>query len=199
MRFRQFILGAALLAFMGAPMMVAAAEPTPATALSSELPDAGILPDSPWYAFKQLRNWAALTFEFNQAKRASRMIDQANLRISEAEALRERGKTEQAEKLVARAEKLKARAEKTLAREKEKGRNVESILEKADRHAARHEAVLKRVADQVDNPTAKERILRNLERHKEHQAALEKLRDRHQLKERREAAGEHKSATSPVK
>jgi hypothetical protein len=192
MRFRQFILGAALLAFMGAPMMVAAAEPTPATALSSELPDAGILPDSPWYAFKQLRNWAALTFEFNQAKRASRMIDQANLRISEAEALRERGKTEQ-------AEKLKARAEKTLAREKEKGRNVESILEKADRHAARHEAVLKRVADQVDNPTAKERILRNLERHKEHQAALEKLRDRHQLKERREAAGEHKSATSPVK
>lgn len=184
----RLMFGALLLSVLTVPSLSLAATEPAATATEKQLPDPGVLPDSPWYAWKQLRNWAALNLELNQAKRASRMVDQANLRIAEAEALRNKGKTQQVEKLVARAERLKIRAEVLLTKEKKKGRNVESILEKAQRQSERHEAVLKRVAEQVENPTAKERILQNLERHKEHQATLEKLRERHELKQRREHA-----------
>lgn len=183
--FRELAIGAILFSFVSTPTLSLAATEATAPTQEAQLPDPGVLPDSPWYVFKQFRNWAALNLEFNKAKRASRMIDQANLRTSEAEALREKGKVEQAEKLVTRAEKLKSRAETLLTQEKERGRNIEAILEKAERHSERHEAVLKRVADQVENPTAKERILRNLDRHKAHQAALEKLRERTQLKQKR--------------
>ena len=98
-------------------------------AQDTELPSPGLLPDSPFYFLETVAEWIGTFFTFGDLKKAERYAALAAERLSEVQAVVEKGKPEFAEKTLQRYENQLnnsiARAEKAQA----KGENIERVME----------------------------------------------------------------------
>ncbi|MCW3488838.1 DUF5667 domain-containing protein [Dethiobacter alkaliphilus] len=82
------------------PLQQSIIEVVPATGDTETEADAGILPDSPFYFLKRFIEQVQLTFTFEDEAKAQRLLEFAELRLAELEALPEEKQAEYAETLV---------------------------------------------------------------------------------------------------
>ncbi len=114
-----------------------------------DLPEAGVLLDSPFYFLKKWREGAVTFFAFTAEKKARRYRALAEYRLSEAQALIEKGDTERAEQVVARYQKRMRQAVERAEEAQENGRDVDEILSSISERSVRHQNVLIRVLEKV--------------------------------------------------
>ncbi len=109
----------------------------PALAQEEDLPEPGLLPDSPFYFLKSWTEDIGTFFVFDDAKKAERLAELAQKRIAEAKALAKKGKPEKAEIALERYEK---HIEKSVERvERIKERNQERAAQIAEKIALQTE------------------------------------------------------------
>ncbi len=121
-------------------------------AQGSELPKAGLTPDSPFYFLEKISEDIRTFFTFGDLKKAERYAALAAERLAEAKAVVEKGKPELAEKTMVRYEKQLnnsiARAKKAIL----KAKSVEKALEvmtKVGKATSKHLEVLAEVYEKV--------------------------------------------------
>ncbi len=121
-------------------------------AQETELPDPGMTPDSPFYFLEIIAEEIGTFFTFGDLKKAERHAALAEERLAEAQAMVEKGKSELAEKTLARYEKQLnksiARAEKAMA----KGKSTEKVIEvvaKVGQATSKHLEVLAEIYEKV--------------------------------------------------
>jgi len=120
-----------------------------ANAQISGLPEPGILPDSPLYFFKRITERIGTFLTFGEVARARRMIGLAEKRLAEAEALAVRGLPEIAERAIQNYQEYLNRAAQRAEVAKERGFDVDNVLEKVAEATLRHQAVLAEVYERV--------------------------------------------------
>ncbi|MCG2686472.1 DUF5667 domain-containing protein [Candidatus Parcubacteria bacterium] len=145
-----------------------------------------ILPDSPWYIFKLIRDRFQLLLTRGEVEKAQLELEQINKRVLEFQQLCDIGKCvkyqKMADNFAGRMEKLEEKA----GRLKNEGRNVEELVEKLRESGLKHQAVLQRVYERAPEPakeavlSAKERALRGLENAVE---KLEGVQERQQVRQ----------------
>jgi len=113
------------------------------------LPGAGILPGNPFYIFEIISEGIGTLFTFGDVAKAERFLALAGERLSEAEALAEKGESNRAEKATEKYEKRLAKALVKAEKAKEKGKDTDAVLEKIAEATVRHQAVLAKVYDKV--------------------------------------------------
>ncbi len=121
-------------------------------AQDTDLPSPGLLPDSPIYFLETIAEGIVTFFTFGDLKKAERYATLAAERLAEVQAVIEKGKSEFAEKTMARYENQLnnsiARAEKAQA----KGQNTEKVMEviaRVGRATSKHLEVLAEVYEKV--------------------------------------------------
>lgn len=107
-----------------------------------ELPEAGLTPDSPLYFLKSWKERIQLFFTFSAENKARQYMHLAGVRLAEYQRMLEKGKTEIAEKTLAKYEDQLGRALKKFERLKEKGKDVEGLMQQAREAGGRHGEVL---------------------------------------------------------
>lgn len=130
--------------------------------VAEEQEDPGTLPDSKFYWLKTWRENIQLFFTFNDVKKAEKQMKFANRRMLELEKLCEKDKCELAQKLASRFEEKIRKTTEKLEEANEKGKDVQSLIEKLEANQERHQEVLLKVYDQVPEE-AKEAILQAME------------------------------------
>lgn len=158
------------------------------------IPDPGTLPDSPWYAFKRMSEGIGTFFTFGDVAKAERHLELSERRLAEAERLSIEGKQELAEEAVRRhqnhLEKALARAESA----KEKGLDIDEVLEKVSEATLKHQEVLAGVYERVPleaKPAIERAMNAGMRGHEEALRAINGERGetlRNELKERGEEA-----------
>ena len=106
------------------------------------LPYPGMLPDSPFYRVKALRDYVKLALTTNSEKRIETMLLFADKRVNAAVALVEGGKTELGVSTATKAEKYLERAVTLAIEQKKAGRDVKSVMLKLTKATAKHVEVL---------------------------------------------------------
>lgn len=86
---------------------------------NTTLPSAGMLPDNPLYFLEQLSEGIANFFTFGDKAKAERLFNQSEERLSEARALVEKGKSDQAEKIIAKYQERVTKALEVAKKAKE--------------------------------------------------------------------------------
>ena len=124
-----------------------------AIAQEEELPDPGILPDSALYGLKKAAEAVGTFFTFGQEKKAERMLQLAEKRLAEAEAVGKEGKKAAADKAIKGYQKAIENAQ-IHARNAERKAEV---LEKVALATSKHLSILDKVKDKVSEE-AKEAI-----------------------------------------
>lgn len=98
-----------------------------------EMPDPGVLPDSPFYSLKLFVESIETTFTFGAEAKADRALELAELRLAEAQAMAEMNKEDLATKAVAEYESKIEEAEENAAEieDTEKREEVSNRIEAA--------------------------------------------------------------------
>ena len=147
---------------------------TVVSAQEPELPDPGITPDSWMYGFKRAFEAISMVFTFNEVAKAEKHLHYAELRLSEARAMAEKGKPEYIDNLIKDYEKELEAANKiaSLAREVS---TKEKLAELVAIATSQHLQILDKVQEQVPEH-AKDKISAARERSiKGNQEALKVL------------------------
>lgn len=113
------------------------------------LPYPGMLPDSPLYKVKALRDYVKLALTTNAEKRIETMLLFADKRINAAVALIDGGKAELGVSTATKAEKYLERAVTLAIEQKNTGRDVKSIILKLTKATAKHVEVLEGLKEKV--------------------------------------------------
>ena len=144
-------------------------------AQDTELPDPGMLPNSPFYFLKTWTENVGTFFTFNEEAKAERMLHLSERRLAEAKALSEQGETELAEKTIGRyEEQLNSALEKARSARGE-GKEMEDLFIRVSEATYKHQDVLMDVYDKVPEQ-AKENIQRAMdESMRGHEEALESI------------------------
>ena len=120
-----------------------------AQAQVSELPEPGLLPDSPFYFLKSWTEGIGTLFTFGDVAKTERFINLSEKRLAEAQALVEKGKPEIAERAIIRYQEhlnlALAKAEKA----KTKGLDTDEVLAKVAEATLKHQVVLADVYERV--------------------------------------------------
>lgn len=129
----------------------------------TELPNPGMLPDSPLYFLERAAERMSIFFTFNNKAKAERLLRQSEERLAEIEVLLQR---EKVEKVKETAEHYQERVDEALeragrARERNE-ENIDDVFERIAENAARHQEILGDVYDRVPED-AKDAIERALE------------------------------------
>jgi hypothetical protein len=141
-----------------------------AFAQANDLPDPGVLPDSPFYFLKNFTENVGTFFTFGEVAKAERYIRLSGIRLSEAKALADKGNTKAAEEAIKKYEDY---INKGLAKAEEARANkldVDEVLAKVTENTLKHQTVLadiyKKVPEQAKS--AIERAMQaSLRGHKE--------------------------------
>ncbi len=134
----------------------------PAVALANELPEPGMLPDSPFYFLKNWLEALGTLLTFDEAKKAERFLDLAERRLAEANALADKGKPEIAERAVERYREQLGRAMQKAEQAKARGVDTDELLERVSGRTLKHQEVLANVYEKAPEE-AKEAIERAME------------------------------------
>ena len=150
-------------------------------AQETELPSPGLTPDSPFYFLETITEAIGTFFTFGDLKKAERYTVLAAERLVEAQAVAEKGKSELAEKTLARyemqLENSIAMAEKAQA----KGENIEEVMVRVGQATSKHLEVLAEVYEKVPDQ-AKPAIENAMEASlKGHEKAVEALKAQNAL------------------
>ncbi|MDI6734549.1 MAG: DUF5667 domain-containing protein [Patescibacteria group bacterium] len=122
-------------------------------AQNSNLPDPGILPDSPFYFFKTWKESIQTFFTFGEENKARQFLHLAEVRLAEYQKMIEKEKIEIAQKTLEKYEKQINRAlEKANdAKEKDAAKLKEEIGEKIIRHQEVFAEVLEKIPEQAES------------------------------------------------
>ncbi len=131
-------------------------------AQTNDLPEPGMLPDSPFYFLKSWSEGIGTLFTFGEVKKAERFLDLSERRLSEAKALVEKDSMEYATKAIERYEEQLERALQRAERGKEKGKGTDEVLERISEATLKHQGVLVDVYEKVPEE-AREGIKRAME------------------------------------
>lgn len=118
---------------------------TETTALD-ELPDAGILPDNPFYFSKKFSEQFQLFFTFNEKTKAKQRLTFANRRLAEAQALIQAGKVEDGLKLINTFEDEMKQASNSFSKLEKKEKNITDLAKLFEKTTAVHTSVLEKMA-----------------------------------------------------
>ena len=110
------------------------------------LPYPGLLPDSPFYKLKAVRDKIGLWLTWDEEKKAERELFLADKRINAAAALFEGGKEELAIATATKAEKYLEAAISRATKLKNEGKDVKSVLGVMAKSVAKHEELMERLA-----------------------------------------------------
>lgn len=128
----------------------------------ADMPEAGILPDSKLFTLELWWEDVQRFFTFDDVKKAELETKLAMKRMTEAEKLIEKGKTELAEKNLLRFQNRLEAAYEKAEQANEKGKDVEALLEKLEANSLRHQEVLSEVYEKIPD-NAQESILKAME------------------------------------
>jgi len=129
---------------------------------TNDLPEPGMLPDSPFYFLKSWSEGIGTFFTFGDVAKTERFSHLAEVRLSEAKALVEKGKQDIAEKAVLRYQDQLEAALTKAAEAKAKGLDTDEVLAKVAEATLKHQEVLAEVYEKVPEQ-AKETIQRAME------------------------------------
>jgi len=115
----------------------------------AELPDPGITPDNPLYGFKRFFEGVDLFFTFDDVAKAEKHLHFAELRLSEAREMTERGKPEFVSDLTGEYEDNLDKSQEIAAVAKGLGRNVTRVEELVALATSIHIEVLEGVLEKV--------------------------------------------------
>jgi hypothetical protein len=137
--------------------LVTISEATSASLFKMEyyLPYPGILPDSPLYKIKALRDRIALWLTFNQTDKSKKELLYADKRINAAIFLMQGGKTGLGVSTATKAEKYLESAAGVALSEAKKGKDVKSLLSELDKSANKHLEVLRDLGEQTSGDDKK--------------------------------------------
>jgi len=116
---------------------------------TNELPEPGMLPDSPFYFLKSWSEGIGTFFTFGDVAKAERFLNLSEKRLAEANALVAKGKPEVAEKAVVRYQEQLNRALTKAEEAKAKGLDTDEVLAKVSEATLKHQAVLADVYEKV--------------------------------------------------
>lgn len=115
----------------------------------SDLPDPGLLPNSPFYFLKRFTERIGTFLTFGEVARAQRMLDISEKRLAEAGALAARGLPEVAERTLQNYQEYLNQAVERAETAKARGFDVDNVLERVAGATLRHQAVLAEVYEKV--------------------------------------------------
>lgn len=118
---------------------------SPVLAQSSS--DSKIMPDSFWYPVKIFYEDIITFFTFDNLARAKRYLDLANDRLTEIDAMRQKGDMEQVQKTLVRYQNTFKKAQDTILVARAQGEKVEDAVKEAIEIAKRNEQVLQGLYD----------------------------------------------------
>lgn len=118
-------------------------------AQTNDLPEAGMLPDSPFYFLKSWPEGIGTFFTFGDVAKAERFLNLSEKRLAEANALVAKGKPEVAEKAVGRYQEQLNRALAKAEEAKAKGLDTDEVLAKVSEATLKHQTVLADVYERV--------------------------------------------------
>ena len=118
-------------------------------AQTNDLPEPGLLPDSPFYFLKGWTEGIGTFFTFGDVVKAERFLNLSEKRLAEANALVAKGKPEVAEKAIERYQEQLNRALTKAEEAKAKGLDTDEVLAKVSEATLKHQAVLAGVYERV--------------------------------------------------
>jgi len=113
-----------------------------APVFASELPAAGLTPDSPFYFLKTWKEAIQTFFTFGGEAKAKQYLHLADVRLAEYQKMVEAGKTEIADKTLSKYENQLNRAITKVQELEDNGQDVSNLLQKAQGSVAKHLEVL---------------------------------------------------------
>jgi len=128
----------------------------------TDLPNPGLLPDSPIYFLKPLSEKVRGLFIFGQDSKALYALTLADKRLSEAKALSDKGKDDLAADTAEQAGKENENAQEHLAKAEIEGKDVTAVVERLAANSVRQQIVLAKVLEKVPQQ-AKAAIQRAME------------------------------------
>lgn len=111
-------------------------------AAQTALPDAGLLPDSPFYFLKQWKEQIQLFFIFNAENKAKQYLYLAEVRLAEYERMLEKGKNDIAEKTLTKYQNQLNRALQKTEEIKQKGKDIRDLSQQIETTTSKHLEVL---------------------------------------------------------
>jgi len=143
----------------------------------------GILPDSPFYFLKEFVRSARLLFAFNPAKKSELELKFANEDVLAIQKLIEKGRYDLAQKLSLKYQERFQKAISNLEQAKEKGKNVDYLIDRLKENQLKHQEVLAKVLEKMP-PQGQEGILNAIEKSNFGlENAIEKIQGENQKKE----------------
>ncbi len=144
---------------------------------TNDLPDPGMLPDSPFYFLKSLSENIGTIFTFGDNAKAERFLNLSEKRLSEAKALADKGNTEMAERAIERYQEQVENALSRAERARERGEDTDDVLTRVSEATLRHQETLADVYEKVPEE-AKPAIERAMERAmRGHEEAMRAISD----------------------
>jgi len=126
------------------------------SAQTSNLPSSGTTPDSPFYFLKVWKEQIQMFFTFGEENKAKQFLHLADVRLAEYQKMLEKGKTEIAQKTLAKYEDQLNRAMEKIQTVQEKGKAVaEDVMNLIVERTARHQEVLSKVLGEVPEQAKK--------------------------------------------
>lgn len=159
---------------------------------NTELPYPGLLPDSPIYFLKIMRDKVKGFFFFGEDGKAQYALTLAEKRLSEAKALADKGEDELASTTAEQAGIENENAQEHLAKAEAEGKDVATIVNRLAANSARQQAVLARVLEKAPEQ-AKAAIERAMEMSKRGLTKAQEM----QLKEKGNGTGLPDDEVSP--
>jgi hypothetical protein len=156
-----FVLAATAFA---SPMAVLADDST-----ETQLPDPGMLPDSPFYVLKTFGEAVRMAFTFNETEKVKLHVELAENRLAEAEKMQAANNTRLSQKALERYREQLGEVENGTERLKLRNLTVEGIDEYMNRTTSKHIAVLTRVLAKAPDAAKPglENALANAEEHQD--------------------------------
>jgi hypothetical protein len=111
-------------------------------AQDSDLPSPGLLPDNPFYFLKTWKEAIQNFFTFGAENKAEQFLHLADVRLAEYQKMIEKGKTEIAEKTLAKYEKQLNQALQKIEELENKGKDTKEISQKLEDTINKHLEVL---------------------------------------------------------
>lgn len=115
----------------------------------TDLPNPGLLPNSPIYFLKPLSEKVRGLFIFGEDNKALYALTLADKRLSETKALSDKGKDDLASDTAEQAGKENENAQEHLAKAETEGKDVTAVVERLAANSARQQAVLAKVLEKV--------------------------------------------------
>lgn len=114
-----------------------------------DLPDPGILPNSPFHFIQRFTERVGTFLIFGEVARLRRMFELSERRLAEARALADQGLSEAAEQTLQNYQEYLERAAERAEAARARGFDVDNVLERVAEATLRHQAVLAEVYERV--------------------------------------------------